>query len=202
VSSETGFITWLSKFDRSESKGRAALAVLKRGVAKPPGEYKEMYPYVLPFFTNEESSNQEGFSWKQQCYFLTASLFAMNPGQNPDRTFAEAMYHIKSQKDSESIEKRFMTILSCRREDLPNHLRHAVSLLESKKISFDWEKFLRDIIWWSDFDTSSFRGSRTVQKKWAEEYWSKDFKAANVEKESSNQEIDKTNHEEVNLDED
>jgi CRISPR system Cascade subunit CasB len=187
------FVTkWLLKFDKNESKGRAALAILKRGIAKPPGEYREMYSYILPFLANEEDGSQEGFSWKQQCYFLTASLFAMNPIQNPNYSFAEAMHYVKIQKDSGSIEKRFMAILSCRREDLPKHLRHAVSLIEAEKISFDWIRFLRDIKRWSDT-------YRLVQKKWAKEYWSKDFNAIDIEED--NQGINKT-YEEDNSDED
>ena len=40
--------------------------------------------------------------------------------------------------ESESIEKRFVALLNCRRDDLHAHLRHAVGLLKSKDIPVDW----------------------------------------------------------------
>jgi CRISPR system Cascade subunit CasB len=65
---------------------------------------------------------------------------------------------------SESLEKRFVALLNCHRDDLPNHLRQAVSLLKSEDVSINWRRLLKDILSW-DHET------RFVQQQWAREFW-------------------------------
>ena len=49
---------------------------------------------------------------------------------------------------SDSIEKRFMSLLDADIEDLSDHLRHAVSLAKSKDVPIDWSRLFNDIRWW------------------------------------------------------
>ena len=72
---------------------------------------------------------------------------------------------------SESLEKRFIALLNCHRDDLPNHLRQAVSLLKSKDVPINWHRLLRDILSW-DHET------RFVQQQWAGELWQRKAPAA------------------------
>ena len=64
----------------------------------------------------------------------------------------------------ELAEKRFVALLNCHQEDLPDHLRHAVSLLRSKEIPIDWARLLRDLRWWH-------REDKRVQRDWARAFW-------------------------------
>jgi CRISPR system Cascade subunit CasB len=53
-----------------EQEDRAALAALRRGLGKPPGETMEMHPYVVPF--------TQGLKRKQEdAYYLIAALFGL-----------------------------------------------------------------------------------------------------------------------------
>ena len=62
------------------------------------------------------------------------------------------------------IEKRLVGLLNSHREDLPHHLRQAVSLLKSSEIPIDWRQLLWDILYWE-------HESRFVQQQWAREFW-------------------------------
>ena len=64
----------------------------------------------------------------------------------------------------ESVDRRFTVLLGANREDLPQHLRHAVSLLKSKDVPVDWARLLDDLKWWDDDD-------RRVQRRWAKAFW-------------------------------
>ena len=65
---------------------------------------------------------------------------------------------------NESLEKRFIGLLNCHRDDLPNHLRQAVSLLKSKDVQINWRRLLKDILSWD-------HEARFVQQQWAREFW-------------------------------
>lgn len=62
------------------------------------------------------------------------------------------------------VERRFVALLNCHRDDLPAHLRHAVGLLKSKEIPVDWAELLHDILRWDS-------ESRSVQRAWARAFW-------------------------------
>ena len=58
-----------------KQEDRAALAALRRGLGRPPGETIEMHPYVAPF--------TQGLSRKQEdAYYLIAALFGLYPGES------------------------------------------------------------------------------------------------------------------------
>jgi CRISPR system Cascade subunit CasB len=65
---------------------------------------------------------------------------------------------------SASVERRFTALLDCHADELPGHLRHAVSLLKSKGVPVDWRVLLADVQWWG-------HGDRFVQREWAREFW-------------------------------
>ena len=58
-----------------KQEDRAALAALRRGLGRPPGETMEMYPYVAPY-TNGLTRKQE------DAYYLISTLFGLYPGEN------------------------------------------------------------------------------------------------------------------------
>lgn len=153
---------------------RAALAALRRGLGKSPGEATEMFPYVMRFISDEMPV------WRQDNYFLIASLFASHPDNSPssetdDRKnplgasvhrLDSAIRHKRGIASTEksSVEKRFVALLNAERDDLPEHLRHVVALLKAEDIPVNWAKLLHDLDDWG-------RADRRVQRAWALAYW-------------------------------
>lgn len=145
-----------------ERDDRAALAALRRGLGKRPGEAAEMFPYVVPFCAQLSESRQNDF-------FLVAALFAAHPGapgtQGSQRSNLGASYRtLAAKSESANVERRFVALLNASREDLDTHLRHAVSLLKAHDVTVDWAQLLRDLAGWN-------WESRAIQRRWSQAYW-------------------------------
>ena len=95
-----------------------------------------------------------------------ASLFALHPEHNDSvKSFGETFCRIKmASQGSDGPERRFVALLNAHRDEAPSHLRHAVSLAESKGVPINYESLLMDIIAWDS-------ESKTVQKRWAGDFW-------------------------------
>ena len=117
----------------------------------------EMYPYVVPFLSSETTHNE------QEQYFLIASLFALHPAESPKRISIGITFR-QMWNGSESIEKRFINLLSADPADIDVHLRHAVSLARSYKTPINYHQLLHDLKYWSHSD-------RFVQLNWARDFW-------------------------------
>lgn len=155
------FVERLEKLNRNGD--RAALAALRRSLGKTAGEAAEAHRYILPFNPSV---------WEEPAYYLVAGLFALHPaswrreeGDKRPTNFGASFAWLKSNTDSDSIEKRFVALLDCHEDDMAEHLRHAVSLLRSKDIPVDWLQLLRDLRNWNHED-------RFVQRNWARAFWS------------------------------
>lgn len=160
---EIDFTTYLSRL--VERDDRAALAALRRGLGKAPGEAAEMFPYVMPFISDAMTLR------RQDDYFLVASLFAAHqlswlsvPGEAGASNFGASFRRLRAAVDSKSIEQRFAALLAADRSDLPHHLRHAVSLLKAHDVRVNWSQLLHDLGGWE-------WTSRSVQRTWAQAYW-------------------------------
>lgn len=142
-----------------QREDRAALAALRRGLGKPVGEAAEMYPYVVRFLPREAAYHDE------EAYYLVASLLAWHRGCT-DRTsnFGASFARLREATESESVERRFVALLNAHRDDLAEHLRHAVGLLKSRDIPVDWAQLLHDIKQWE-------YQRRPVQRAWASAFW-------------------------------
>lgn len=159
-----GFLLELSK---PESSNRAALAALRRGLGKPPGEAAEMFPYVVPWVPDHPNE------WEEETYYLVASLFALHPLPWPEgdatpassRTFGASMAKLIATPDRlDAVERRFVALLNAHREDLSDHLRRNVALLKAAEIPVDWAQLLTDLLWWD-------HAQRRVQRRWARSFW-------------------------------
>lgn len=133
---------------------RRALAILRRGANRQPGTALEMYSLVIPWVPDNRHAEDSAF--------LVAALFALHPQPGGEKTLGAAFARITGESDS--IEQRFNALLNCHRDDLPYHLRQAVSLLRSKDIPVNWRRLLRDVLDWEHDD-------RYVQRAWAREFW-------------------------------
>lgn len=154
------FVEMLKRLETREDLG--ALAALRRGLGRAPGEASEMYPYVVPYLPPAKHD--------EDAYFLIAALFAWHrrdwqtSDNETDRCFGASYRKLWDETESDSTERRFVALLNARSEDLPEHLRHAVGLLKSKEIAINWLELLRDVLRWDS-------ESRIVQRKWARAFW-------------------------------
>jgi len=182
---EREFIAYLTNLTKRDE--RAALAALRRGLGRRPGEVPAMFPYVAPFIHESDSE------WREDAYYLVAALFALHQlpwegdeagpwrrnlgasfrilsdkkqkgvAQKPDQGNGDKQEHNPGGRNA-AVEKRFTVLLGSHREDLPEHLRHAVALLKSEDVPIDWALLLHDVQSW-DLDW------RPVQREWARGFW-------------------------------
>lgn len=143
----------------------AALAALRRGLGKPPGSVPEMYPYVYAWVGDARLSRTV-----EQDLFTVASLFAF---WHQGRTWPElagsclgdAMRRMGyTQQNMDAAERRFRILLDADRSELPERLRHSLSLLRAHDVPIDWAELLQDMRNWEADD-------HWVQRKWARAFW-------------------------------
>jgi len=171
---EHAFVSYLVSLARDDR--RAPLAALRRGLGKRPGQVVEMFPHIVPWLSESMSPT------RQADYFLVASLFASHQinwsvgeqGASGRYTNLGASFRrLNTVANSDSIEKRFVALLNAGREDLPLHLRHAVSLLKAHDIPVDWTRLLGDLAGWG-------ADNRRVQREWARAFWRHDAPSASA----------------------
>jgi CRISPR system Cascade subunit CasB len=170
VGNEENFVEYLESL--VETKNRAALAALRRGLGKPPGTVTEMHPIVVPMLPKNASAEDE------EVFYLIAALFSLHQmnwhpaAEEKGRTnFGASFARLRTSLGGErsgsiksSIESRFVALLNSHRDDLPEHLRHAVALLRSHDLPVDWAGLMRDIRDWD-------RDDRRVQRVWSRAFW-------------------------------
>lgn len=140
-----------------------AKARLKRDAGKELSEahsiglFYRLLPYGL-------SASQE------EIYFLVATLYPLTADGNANN-FGTSLKALRLNKKrrrepTESMDKRFETLLDADKGQLPHRLRQAVKFLKSgeQKIGVNWGQLLKDLLGWQ-------HSSRYVQKQWAREYF-------------------------------
>jgi len=151
------FIKYLEKF--AEKKNRGALAALRRGLQYDLGKCIGMFPYVVPWLSNVRSK------WERDMYYLIASLFAYHPISTGIGNLGDIfrVLYLKRQKNP-SFEKRFITLLKSNPEDVPFHIRQAISLAKSENIPINWYELFFDLLRWNNPNYPPY-------EKWAQSFW-------------------------------
>lgn len=152
------FISYLQSLKQPEKRG--ALAALRRGLGRSPGSTPEMFPYVIPFL--QESPPP----WKENAYYLVASLFAFHPESSSSGNMGDHMAQARREGHEEALERRFTALLSAHPEDVPNYLRQAVSFLKSKNVPIHWTQLLNDLQRWGHPEYGD-----QIRKRWASAFW-------------------------------
>lgn len=154
------FVEYLCRLAAGEN--RAPLAALRRGLGKPPGTTPEMFRYVEPLAPQD---------YRADDYYLVAALFALHPENTATGNLGTTLAALRQQgghDGEDSLEKRFVALLNAHGDDLPEHLRHAISLARSKAVPVpvpvNWSQLLYDLHYWDHED-------RFIQRQWAREYW-------------------------------
>lgn len=151
--------------DKGAPIDRAALALLRRGLSTEPRDLARVYPYVLPFVADER---------QEDAYIQLACLFGLHPTAKDDLPSAlslgRALRLYMNRSASDSVEARFVALLRCHRDELPDHLRHAVTLVRSESIPLRWVDILFALQRWSSDDTSI----SSAQRNWSRDFWAFD----------------------------
>lgn len=146
----------------SDRREAATLAKLRRGLTENSGE-RDIWLYGHLGGAAPEQEEPAA---------LVASLFALwhqggrGRSQRPPDSFGGSYGRLLAVTGSESVERRFATLLDSHPDDLPARLRHAVTLLRSKDVPINWEQLLRDLLWWG-------AENRPVQRRWARAFWTR-----------------------------
>lgn len=165
TSFEERFVTGLTEL--VEREDRAALAALRRALGAPPGSQAEAARVVYRLLPVNVAP------WRERDCWLLAGLFALHPvalAAPPEGHYRlnladslRQLAHLES-VSAEGVERRVIALLNAEREDLDDHLRHAVAQLRAHEIGVDYVQLLRDLRGWGVEE-------RWVQRRWARAFW-------------------------------
>jgi CRISPR system Cascade subunit CasB len=150
-----------------DKRDRAALAALRQALGTPPGSRAEAARVVYRLLPLNLPKRRERDFW------LIAGLFAMHPhqpskinGKRYGPSLANSLRTLARREgvSDEGVERRLTTVLNAEREDLDDHLRHAVAQLRGFDIGVDYVQLLRDLRAWN-------AEQRWVQRRWAMDFW-------------------------------
>lgn len=147
-----------------KEKDRGALATLRHSLAFAPGSYPKAFPYVERFAGMAASE----YDPRRLALYAVAGLFARHPEQSP-QSFASAFGELMRRRDSDSIEKRFVALLSADDENIADYLRQAISLLGAEGIGCDYARLLDDLSRWMN------RAIDPVERDRLRQRWARDF---------------------------
>lgn len=145
---------------------RRALAALRRGLGKKPGEEMGVWRYIARY-TNGLKPYQE------DAYYIVATLFGFysapswrSDDDDKNKTnLGASLKLLQARMGGDGAERRFVALLNTHRDEMPEHLRQIVSLLKSKDMPIDWVQLLQAVEYW-DFDDEHRR-----QRNWAKAFW-------------------------------
>ena len=160
---ERRFADYLKRL--ADDENRAALAALRRGLGKRPGEVSDPSPYVDPWLTPDASRRDE------EAHYLVASLFGLHPvslsptaGNYSPRNLGASLERLLTEGNRGAVQRRSIAALNSHREELGDHLRHLVGLLGARRAPVDWAQLLHDVERWDN-------PHRCVQREWARAFW-------------------------------
>jgi CRISPR system Cascade subunit CasB len=141
-----------------DREDRAGLAQLRRGLGQTAAT-----PEVSRIVQRVMSESTP--PWRESACYVVAPLFALHPvaggrGNLGDHVRALA----PTGEPPPNVERRFVGLLACDGEELPDALRQAVMLLKSNGVPVAWDRLLKDVQAWEHPD-------RYVQRNWSRSFW-------------------------------
>jgi len=155
------FITYLI---RLRERDRGAIAVLRRSLSFPPGEYPPAYPYVERF-VGADSHGKDPF---RLALYLVAGLFALHPHNTPNR-LAASLGKLMFRRGSDSIEKRFIALLGADEDNIEKYLRQIVTLLAADDCGLDYVALLNDLPYW--LNPNATEKHDQIRQRWARDFY-------------------------------
>jgi CRISPR system Cascade subunit CasB len=167
---ESAFVRYLENL--VTQRNRQALAELRRGLSGDPGQQLHVYRYVGRFLIGGETG------WNEQRFLLVASLFALYQqgaetlAKSPQAGFGTSFRRLyEATERRPSVERRFLSLIACHTDSLPDHLRHAITLMRSEGVGVDFEQLLSDLSYWNHQE-------QWVQRRWARQFFRSEELAA------------------------
>ncbi|MBA7527500.1 CRISPR-associated protein Cse2 [subsurface metagenome] len=118
-----------------------------------------MFPYVVPWLGEVRSK------WEKNMYYLIASLFAYHPVSTETGNLGDIFRELYlKRQENPSLEQRFITLLKSNPEDVPFHIRQAISLAKSDNIPINWYELFFDLLRWNNVNYPPY-------EKWAQSFW-------------------------------
>jgi len=151
------FVGYLLSLAKEGQENRAALAELRSGLGKEPGEMARVHKHVVPYLPEK--------GYDDRCYYLLATLFGAFPQHRNGRSLGAAFRPLRQKSDS--MEGRFVALLNAHPDDLDDHLRHAVRLLQNNDEPLDWFGLFDDLLQWD-------HPHGHVQLQWARDFYRTD----------------------------
>ncbi len=139
----------------ARNEDRATLALLRSTLQE--GRALEGLRVVMPYITRSAADQRQ----REDDALLVAGLFALHP-ESGSRSLASALRSVA--QESDSVELRFRALLTAGRDELPTHLRHAVTLVASKKLAIDWRNLRTTVRFWE-------RSDDRARRAWARDFW-------------------------------
>ena len=155
---------FIAHLSRLRERDRGAFAELRRSLSFAPGGYPPAYPYVERFAVSDRKATD---SFRLALY-LTAGLFAMNP-RTSERSLASSLGELMRNRESESIEKRFIALLGADPESIANYLRQIVSLLSADDLGLDYAALLDDLARW--LNPHAIEARDKIRQRWARDFY-------------------------------
>jgi CRISPR system Cascade subunit CasB len=154
---------------------RSAMAALRRSLSTWPSVPGEAIRIVAPFLPEQATG------WQETLYFLIGGLFAVHPCLSKDTkgygiSFGAALAEAARQDPAQGAERRLLALLGAKSEDLPSHLRHAMTYLHARGVDVDYRRLMRDLNWWDS-------PNGETQRRWGMDFW----RAAEPEDRPSNE---------------
>jgi len=151
---QKAFIVRLLSLAKEGQEDRGALADLRSGLGKEPGEMARVHKHVVPYLPEK--------NYNDRWYYVIATLFGAFPQHRKGRSLGAAFRPLKQKSDS--MEARFVALLNAHPDDLDDHLRHAVSLLKANEQPLDWFRIFEDLLQWD-------HPGGKVQLSWARDFY-------------------------------
>jgi CRISPR system Cascade subunit CasB len=146
-------------------RDRGAMAVLRRSLGFAPGGYPPAYPYVERFVSAERHAQDAS----RLALYLTAGLYAAHPRQG-EKSLADSLGELMLQRDSASIEQRFVALLGADAENVAVYLRQIISLLAADDRPLDYRALLRDLGIWLNPQIDAERLD-SIRQRWARDFY-------------------------------
>lgn len=139
-----------------------AMATLRHSLAFEPGTYCKAFPHVERFAGHERHARD---AWRLALYAV-AGLFARHPIHEA-RTFAAAFGRLFRERESKSIEQRFIAMLEADPENVLDYLRQAITLLAAAKVGLDYRQLLDDLATWMNPGAERDH----LRQRWARDFY-------------------------------
>jgi CRISPR system Cascade subunit CasB len=191
-------IRWLSV---PSAQQRAALAKLRRGIGKEPGEMPEVWDITLAELP-ESLTRRDGVATRaEQAIHVSLTLFALHQQGKSETvsrsniSFGAAVRQLVTpdKSNEQAIKRRFDAAITAKEfAEFSHHARGFIQLMKANKnnIFLDYPKFARDLYWLQNSEQRT-----KIMLRWGQDFWT----PGNIEQdEDESQEQDQAKNQKEN----